>query len=90
MNPLLKEIRHNRMLWFLIFVPVAIVVERLKPGAHTLSVGIVLGAASQIVLFVGVLLLMIYVIFAMMLYLAPPRESFARTGIQTAYLDERP
>jgi Ca2+:H+ antiporter len=35
MNPLLKEIRRNRMLWLLVFVPVVIVAEHLKPGAHT-------------------------------------------------------
>src|SRR5215813_6703435 len=36
MNPLLKEIRHNPMLWLLVFVPIVLAVEKLKPGAHTL------------------------------------------------------
>jgi ABC-type sugar transport system permease subunit len=36
MNPLLKEIRHNPLLWLLIFVPVVFVAAKLKPEAHTL------------------------------------------------------
>jgi Ca2+:H+ antiporter len=36
MNPLLKEIRHNPMLWLLVFVPVVFAAEHLKPEAHTL------------------------------------------------------
>jgi Ca2+:H+ antiporter len=36
MRELLKEIRHNPLLWLLAFVPVVFVVEHLKPGAHTL------------------------------------------------------
>src|SRR6185436_822136 len=36
MNPLFKEIRHNPLLWLLIFVPVVFVVEHAKPEAHTL------------------------------------------------------
>ncbi len=36
MNPLLKEIRHNPLLWMLVFVPVVIVLERIVPDAHTL------------------------------------------------------
>ena len=36
MNLLLKEIRHNPLLWLLAFVPVVLVVQRLKPEAHTL------------------------------------------------------
>ncbi len=35
MNPLLKEIRRNPLLWLLAFVPVLFVVEKLKPEAHT-------------------------------------------------------
>jgi Ca2+:H+ antiporter len=35
MNPLLKEIRHNPMLWLLVFVPVVFVAAKLKPEAHT-------------------------------------------------------
>jgi Ca2+:H+ antiporter len=36
MNPLLKEVRHNPLLWLLAFVPALFVVLRLKPEAHTL------------------------------------------------------
>ena len=35
MNLLLKEIRHNPMLWLLTFVPVVFVAAKLKPEAHT-------------------------------------------------------
>jgi Ca2+:H+ antiporter len=35
-NPFLKEIRHNPVLWLLVFVPVVFIAETLKPGAHTL------------------------------------------------------
>ncbi|MEH2553909.1 hypothetical protein V1286_001438 [Bradyrhizobium algeriense] len=36
MNPLLKEIRHNPLLWLLAFVPVLFVAQNVKPNAHTL------------------------------------------------------
>jgi Ca2+:H+ antiporter len=36
MNPLLKEVRHNPMLWLLVCVPAVFAVEKLKPEAHTL------------------------------------------------------
>ena len=36
MNLLLKEIRHNPLLWLLVFVPVLFVVEKVKPAAHSL------------------------------------------------------
>ena len=36
MGLLIKEIRHNRLLWLLAFVPLLFVVQRLKPGSHTL------------------------------------------------------
>ena len=36
MNRLLKEIRHNPLLWLLVFVPAIFVVAKLKPDAHTL------------------------------------------------------
>jgi Ca2+:H+ antiporter len=35
-DPLLKEIRHNPMLWLLALVPVALVAAKLVPAAHTL------------------------------------------------------
>src|SRR5215813_5101250 len=35
MNPLLKEVRHNPMLWLRAFVPVVFVATKLKPEAHT-------------------------------------------------------
>ena len=36
MNHLLKEIRHNPLLWLLVFVPVVLVAEKVKPESHTL------------------------------------------------------
>jgi Ca2+:H+ antiporter len=36
MNLLLKEIRHNPILWLLAFVPVVLAAEHLEPEAHTL------------------------------------------------------
>lgn len=36
MNLLLKEIRHNKLLWLLMFVPVVLVAQKVQPGAHTL------------------------------------------------------
>lgn len=36
MNPLLKEIRHNPVLWLLAFVPVLFAAQKLWPEAHTL------------------------------------------------------
>lgn len=36
MNPLLKEIRHNPLLWLLAFVPMVFAAAMLKPEAHTL------------------------------------------------------
>ena len=36
MNPLLKEVRHNPLLWLLIFVPVLFAAHKIKPEAHTL------------------------------------------------------
>src|SRR5262245_207850 len=36
MNALLKEIRHNPLLWLLAFVPAVFVAEHLAPEAHTL------------------------------------------------------
>ena len=36
MNPLLKEIRHNPLLWLLVLVPVVFASQKFKPEAHTL------------------------------------------------------
>ena len=36
MNPLIKEIRHNPLLWLLVFVPVLFFAQKLRPDAHTL------------------------------------------------------
>jgi Ca2+:H+ antiporter len=36
MNPLIKELRHNPVLWLLAIVPAALVAARLNPTAHTL------------------------------------------------------
>ena len=35
-HPLLKEIRHNPLLWLLVFVPVVFAPQKLRPEAHTL------------------------------------------------------
>ena len=35
MHPLLQEIRHNRLLWLLVFVPALLVAHAIKPDAHT-------------------------------------------------------
>jgi Ca2+:H+ antiporter len=35
-EPLLKELRYNPMLWLLVLVPVALVAAKLFPTAHTL------------------------------------------------------
>jgi Ca2+:H+ antiporter len=35
-HPLLREVRHNPLLWLLVFVPVVFVGQSLAPGAHTL------------------------------------------------------
>jgi Ca2+:H+ antiporter len=36
MNALLKEIRHNPLLWLLAFVPVVFIAAKVRPDAHTL------------------------------------------------------
>jgi len=36
MNLLIKEVRHNPLLWLLVFVPIVFVAHKLKPEAHTL------------------------------------------------------
>ena len=36
MSPLLKEIRHNPLLWLLVFVPAVFVCHKLAPESHTL------------------------------------------------------
>src|SRR4051795_7651336 len=36
MGLLFKEIRHNPLLWLLAFVPAVLVMEKMKPEAHTL------------------------------------------------------
>jgi Ca2+:H+ antiporter len=36
MQPLLKEIRDNPLLWMLVFVPVVLVAEAAVPHSHTL------------------------------------------------------
>jgi Ca2+:H+ antiporter len=36
MNALLKEVRHNPMLWLLVFVPLVFVAAQARPQAHTL------------------------------------------------------
>ena len=36
MTPLLLEIRHNPMLWLLVFVPAVFACHKLTPDSHTL------------------------------------------------------
>jgi len=36
MKPLLEDIRHTPLLWLLVFVPIALLAQLLKPEAHTL------------------------------------------------------
>ena len=36
MKELLREIRHNPLLWLLVFVPVVFVAAKMRPDAHTL------------------------------------------------------
>ena len=36
MNQLFNEIRHNPLLWLLVFVPIVLAGEALQPDAHTL------------------------------------------------------
>ena len=36
MRLLWQEIRHNKLLWLLVFVPAVLVTEKLRPGSHTL------------------------------------------------------
>jgi Ca2+:H+ antiporter len=65
MTPLLKEIRHNPLLWLLALVPVALGAAEMASafsGARKdrldMSVGIALGSASQIALFVAPVLVL--------------------------------
>ncbi len=39
MNRLLAEVRHNPLLWLLVFVPVALAAERVRPDAAVPSAG---------------------------------------------------
>ncbi|WP_409363337.1 hypothetical protein [Bradyrhizobium sp. AUGA SZCCT0042] len=93
MNPLFKEIRHNPLLCLLAFVPVLFAAQKLRPEAHTLlfvlSVLAVVPLAALLSLvtnsgrsawFVGVLVLTVYLIFAMTLYILPPKSSSEGTA----------
>ena len=51
MKALLQEIRHNPLLWLLVFVPVVFVSAKLKPDAHTLlfaSLALICGSQSML------------------------------------------
>ena len=119
MKSLLKEIRHNPLVWLIVFVPVVFAAQNLKPGAHTLlfvlsvlaivplaamlsyligptPMGLQFWPGAVIMMliatltasfvtnsgksawFVGVLVLMVYLIFAMTLYLLPPDPKSSR------------
>ena len=78
MNPLLEDVRRNPRLWMRVFVPVMLAAARLEPEARTLlfvlfvtPVRVTNGGRST--WFVGVLVLMVCVIFAMTLHLLPPQ-----------------
>jgi hypothetical protein len=43
MKLLLQEIRRNPLLWLLVFVPIALAAEKLKPGFKPLLYGILVG-----------------------------------------------
>lgn len=111
MNPLLKEIGRNPLLWLLALVPVLFIVQNLRPEAPTLlfvlsvlaivplaallshatesvaaktgdTVGGLLNAtltasfvsnSGRSAWFTGVLVLAVYLTFAITLYLLPPR-----------------
>ena len=36
MRPLLEEIRRNPLLWLLVFVPIVLLMDKVKPESHTL------------------------------------------------------
>ena len=115
MTRVLDEIRHNPVLWLLLFVPLVFAAEAIVPEAHTLlfllSILAIVPLAALVLLslviapapldlqfwpgavvmvmlstltvslvtntgrsawYVGVQLLMVYLIFAMTLYLLPP------------------
>jgi Ca2+:H+ antiporter len=40
MNLLVQEIRHNKLLWLLLFVPAVFIAEKIAPEAHTLAFGL--------------------------------------------------
>lgn len=66
MHVLLDEIRHTPLLWLLVFVPVVFAGEAFTAARKDrldLSIGIALGSAAQIALFVApVLVLLSYVV----------------------------
>jgi Ca2+:H+ antiporter len=81
------DIRGNPLLWLLVFVPVVFVAERARPESGTLqfwpgAVVMVLLATLTAALvsnggrsawFISVLVLAVYTVFAVSLYLLPPR-----------------
>jgi Ca2+:H+ antiporter len=40
MSPLLDELRHNRLLWLLAFVPMVSAAAKLRPAAHVLLLAV--------------------------------------------------
>jgi Ca2+/H+ antiporter len=79
MSGLLHEVRHNPLLWLLVFVPAVFAAGALRPESHTLL--FVLSVLAALVTnsgrsawFGGALVLMVYLIFALTLYLLPPRS----------------
>lgn len=71
---LLKAVRHNPLLWLLAFVPVLFVAAKLKPESHPLLFALSVAANSgRSAWFVGVLLPMVYLVFATSLNPLPPK-----------------
>ena len=87
MNALLKEIRHNPMFWLLAIVPVVFAAAKLKPEAHTLLFSLSVLAIVPLAALLSHAtesvaaktgdaaggLLNARLVFAMTLYLLPPR-----------------
>jgi Ca2+:H+ antiporter len=72
MRELLQEVRHNPLLWLVVFVPVFLVAARLQPEAHTLL--FVLSVLAVVPLAALLNHAAESVIFALTLCLLPPRS----------------
>ena len=95
MKQLIGEIRHNPILWLLVFVPVVFAAQTLRPRSERAAIHTVMILIATMTMsfvtnsgrsawFVGVLLLMVYFIFAMTLYLLPPRVQMKEAPIEAS------